>query len=106
MFSSDKLIACVASVHSAVSQEPNDVCGTPAPSGPGPVPVPYPKIAISSTPGPGFTTRTLAIATSEKGKSGDQRGVALGIVSNRMCAIVMASTVVKVRALDKSLSNG
>ena len=72
--------------------------------------------------GPGYTTKTLSTATpmwTKNGKSalsnGDQPGVAMGLVSNKimgMCEIIMCSTDVEaegggvVRTLDSSLSNG
>lgn len=116
----NKIVACVASVHTAVSPGPTDVCKTPSPAGP--VPIPYPNIAVSATMGPGYTTKTLSIATplwTKKGKTaisnGDQPGVALGVVSNKimgMCKILMASNDVAAeggdvsRTLDKGASNG
>lgn len=94
-----KLVASVSSGHTAVSTGPLDMCKTPTPGGP--VPMPYPNVALSATMGPGYTTKTLVMGTpmwTKKGKSavsnGDQPGVALGVVSNKimgMCAITMAS---------------
>jgi hypothetical protein len=122
LVSANKMVASVASGHTAVSQGPNDLCKTPAPPAPVPPPLPYPNVAMSATMGPGYTTKTLAMATpiwTKNGKTaisnGDQPGVALGIVSNKimgMCQIIMASTDVDAegggvtRTLDKSLSNG
>ena len=121
VFSANKLVASVASGHTSVSSGPTDVCKTPAPPAPSPIPLPYPNIAASATMGPGYTTKTLSIVTpmwTKKGKSalsnGDQPGVAMGILSNKimgMCEITMASTDVKaegggvVRTLDSSNSN-
>jgi hypothetical protein len=115
-----KLVASVSSGHTAVSTGPNDMCKTPTPGGP--VPMPYPNVALSVTMGPGYTTKTLVMGTpmwTKKGKSalsnGDQPGVALGVVSNKimgMCEITMASNDVfaeggaVVRTLDSTLSNG
>ena len=120
LFSAGKMVACVASGHTAVSQGPNDVCKTPTPGGP--IPLPYPNVALSATMGPGYTTKTLVMATpmwTKKGKSavsnGDQPGVALGVVSNKimgMCEITRASPDVTAeggsvaRTLDGTLSNG
>ncbi|MFO0761961.1 MAG: DUF4150 domain-containing protein [Byssovorax sp.] len=94
-----KFVASVSSGHTAVSSGPLDMCKTPTPGGP--VPMPYPNVALSATMGPGYTTKTLVIGTpmwTKSGKSalsnGDQPGVALGVVSNKimgMCAITMAS---------------
>ncbi|WP_437961322.1 DUF4150 domain-containing protein [Sorangium sp. So ce119] len=94
-----KCVASVSSGHTAVSSGPIDMCKTPTPGGP--VPMPYPNVALSATMGPGYTTKTLVMGTpmwTKKGKSavsnGDQPGVALGVVSNKimgMCAITMAS---------------
>lgn len=117
-----KICACVASVHTAATMGPLDICKTPAPPAPSPVPMPYPNVALSSTPGPGFTTKTLSIATpmwTKKGKSalsnGDQPGVALGISSSKimgMCEITMASNDVfaeggeVARTMDSGDNNG
>lgn len=94
-----KFVASVSSGHTAVTAGPLDICKTPTPGGP--VPMPYPNVALSATMGPGYTTKTLVMGTpmwTKKGKSavsnGDQPGVALGVVSNKimgMCAITMAS---------------
>lgn len=120
LINGNKLVACVASVHTTVTAGPIDVCKTPTPGGP--VPMPYPNIGVSSTPGPGYTTKTLAMATpmwTKKGKiavsNGDQPGVALGVVSNKimgMCRATMASNDVFaergafVRTLDMAGVNG
>lgn len=120
LINQNKFVACIASAHTAVSPGPTDVCKTPSPAGP--VPLPYPNVAVSSTPGPGYTTKTLVMGTpmwTKKGKSaisnGDQPGVALGVVSNKimgMCSIIMACNDVDaeggalVRTLDKGASNG
>jgi hypothetical protein len=117
-----KLVASVSTGHVAVSSGPNDVCKTPAPPAPAPVPLPYPNVAVSATMGPGYTTKTLVMGTpmwTKKGKTaisnGDQPGVALGIISNKimgMCEIVMSSNDVfaeggeVTRTLDSSVSNG
>src|SRR5687768_1412031 len=121
VLSGSKLVAAVASGHTSVSCGPTDICKTPAPPAPAPVPLPYPNVAASLTMGPGYTTKTLAIATpmwTKSGKSalsnGDQPGVALGLLSNKimgMCEITMASGDVLAegggvaRALDSSNSN-
>ncbi|WP_437305816.1 PAAR-like domain-containing protein [Sorangium sp. So ce388] len=103
LLNQNKLVACVASVHTSVAAGPLDICKTPTPGGP--VPMPYPNVAVSSTMGPGYTTKTLCMGTpmwTKKGKSalsnGDQPGVALGVVSNKimgMVAILMASNDVE-----------
>lgn len=114
-----KLVASVSTPHMSVSTGPTDVCKTPTPGGP--VPMPYPNVAAAATMGPGYTTKTLELGTpmwTKKGKSalsnGDQPGVALGIVSNKimgMCEITMASTDVDAegggvsRTLDNTNSN-
>ena len=114
-----KMVASVSSGHTSVSMGPNDMCKTPTPGGP--VPMPYPNIALAATIGPGYTTKTLVMATpmwTKKGKSalsnGDQPGVALGIMSNKimgMCEVTMCSNDVEaesggvVRTMDKSNSN-
>ncbi len=119
LLNQNKMCASVASVHTSVASGPLDICKTPTPGGP--VPMPYPNVAVSSTMGPGYTTKTLSIATpmwTKKGKSalsnGDQPGVALGVVSNKimgMVAILMSSTDVDaegggvVRTGDKSNGN-
>jgi len=119
LVNSKKFCASVASGHTAVTTGPLDVCKTPTPGGP--VPMPYPNIALSATMGPGYTTKTLVMATpmwTKKGKSalsnGDQPGVALGVVSNKimgMCKITMSSNDVKAesggvaRTLDSGNSN-
>lgn len=115
-----KICASVASAHSGIAPGPLDFCKTPTPGGP--VPMPYPNIALSTTMGPGYTTKTLMIVTpmwTKKGKTaisnGDQPGVALGVVSNKimgMCAITMCSNDVKAekggvaRTADMGKSNG
>lgn len=119
LLNQNKLVASVSTVHTSVSLGPTDVCKTPTPGGP--VPMPYPNIAVSSTMGPGYTTKTLVFGTpmwTKKAKSalsnGDQPGVLLGILSNKimgMCEIVMASNDVDAesgavsRTLDSSNSN-
>jgi hypothetical protein len=121
LFSANKLVASVASGHTAVSQGPNDLCKTPAPPAPVLPPLPYPNVALLATMGPGYTTKTMAIMTpmwTKSGKSalsnGDQPGVALGMVSSMimgMCEITMASTDVDaegggvMRTIDSSLSS-
>ncbi|MGK3964033.1 DUF4150 domain-containing protein [Sorangium sp. So ce118] len=114
-----KFVASVSSGHTAVTAGPLDFCKTPTPGGP--VPMPYPNVALSATMGPGYTTKTLVLGTpmwTKKGKTavsnGDQPGVALGVVSNKimgMCAIIMASNDVDAeggavtRTADKGNSN-
>jgi hypothetical protein len=103
-----KFVASVSSGHTAVSSGPLDMCKTPTPGGP--VPMPYPNVALSATMGPGYTTKTLVMGTpmwTKKGKSalsnGDQPGVALGVVSNKimgMCAITSASNNVDAEGGD------
>lgn len=84
--------------------------------------MPYPNVAVSATPGPGYTTKTMALGTpmwTKKGKialsNGDQPGVALGVVSNKIMGmgdVIMCSNDVKaenggvVRTLDKAGANG
>ena len=122
LISANKFVASVSTGHTSVSQGPNDICKTPVPPAPAPVPLPYPNIAVTATMGPGYTTKTLVMATPMYTKNskmalsnGDQPGVAMGLVSNKimgMCEVVMASTDVEAegggvaRTLDKTLSNG
>src|SRR5215212_10205202 len=94
-----KMVASVSSGRTSVTSGPLDFCKTPTPGGP--VPMPYPNVALSATMGPGYTTKTLVMGTpmwTKKGSSavsnGDQPGVALGVVSNKimgMCEVTMAS---------------
>lgn len=114
-----KFVASASTGHTSVSTGPTDVCKTPTPGGP--VPMPYPNAAVSITIGPGYTTKTLEFGApmwTKKAKSavsnGDQPGVALGVVSNKimgMCEIVMASDDVDAeggavsRTLDTTNSN-
>lgn len=115
----NKLVAGALSGHVSVSTGPTDVCKTPSPGGP--VPVPYPNAAPAVAVGPGYTTKTLLSGGplwTKKGKaamsSGDQPGVLLGIVSNRvmgMCEVRSASNDVKAeggalaRTLDATNGN-
>jgi len=115
----NKFVASASTGHTSVSLGPVDFCKTPTPGGP--VPMPYPNVALSITIGPGYTTKTLSFGTpmwTKKGKSalsnGDQPGVALGVVSNKimgMCEIMMSSNDVLAerggvsRTLDSSNSN-
>lgn len=115
----NKFCASVASGHVSTSTGPTDICKTPTPGGP--VPMPYPNIAPTVTPGPGYTTKTMAIATpmyTKKSKiglsNGDQPGVALGVMSNKimgMVEVVMASNDVEAegggvtRTLDSTNGN-
>jgi len=121
LISSMKMVACVASAHTSISDGPTDICKTPAPPAPAPIPLPYPNIAVSAMMGPGYSTKTLAMATpmwTKKGKialsNGDQPGVAMGIMSSKimgMCGVIMASNDVDAeggaitRTLDASESN-
>lgn len=114
-----KFCASVASGHVSTSTGPTDICKTPTPGGP--VPMPYPNLAPTVVPGPGYTTKTLVMATpmlTKKGKiglsNGDQPGVALGVVSNKIMGMVemtMASSDVDAegggvaRTLDSSNAN-
>jgi len=120
LISAKKFVASVATAHTSVSDGPTDVCKTPA--APSPLPLPYPNIAISTTMGGGYATKVLVLATptwtrngSTAISNGDQPGVLMGVVSNKImgqCGIIMASTDVKaegggvVRTLDSSNSNG
>lgn len=120
LINGNKLVACVSSAHTTVTAGPIDMCKTPTPGGP--VPMPYPNVGVSSTMGPGYTTKTLVMGTpmwTKKGKiavsNGDQPGVALGVVSNKimgMCRATMASNDVfaesgaVVRTLDMAGVNG
>lgn len=118
---SSKLVASVATAHSAVADGPTDVCKTPAPPAPAPVPLPYPNVAVSTTMGPGYATKTFALATpmwTKKGKTaisnGDQPGVAMGIMSSKImgmaaptmaCNDVDAEAGAIVRTLDSAEGN-
>lgn len=119
LVSNNKLVASISQVQLLVSSGPIDICKTPTPSGP--VPIPYPNIATTATPGPGYSTKTLVMGTpafTKKSKialsNGDQPGIALGLISNRimgMAAATMASPDVSieggavVRTGDKGQSN-
>jgi hypothetical protein len=121
VISNQKLVVSISQMHNVVSTGPIDICKTPAPPAPAPVPLPYPNVAMSATPGPGYTTKTLVTATpscTKKSKillsNGDQPGVAMGIISNRimgMAAATAASSDVflesgaAVRTLDSGESN-
>jgi hypothetical protein len=77
LINQNKFVASVASGHTSTSMGPTDICKTPTP------------------PGPGVCTKTLSIATpiytknSKIGLSnGDQPGVALGVVSNKIMGMV------------------
>ena len=67
-----------------------DVCKTPAPPAPAPIPIPYPNIAMSSDTAQGTKKvkadgNPVCIQTSNfKMSSGDEAGVAMGIVSNKI----------------------
>lgn len=105
-----------------VSQGPNDICKTPVPPAPAPLPMPYPNVSATVTPGPGYATQAMALGTpmyTKKSKTalskGDQPGVAMGLVSNKimgMCEVTMSANDVDaeggglVRTLDNTLSNG
>jgi hypothetical protein len=122
LLSANKLVACVASAHTATTSGPIDMCKTPAPPAPVPPPLPYPNIAVTTTPGPGYTTKTLVTATpmyTKKSKiglsNGDNPGVAMGIISSKvmgMADVIMCSTDVDAegggvtRTMDKTEGNG
>ncbi len=67
-----------------------DVCKTPAPPAPVPVPIPYPNIAMSSDTAQGTMKvkcdgNSVCIKDSNfKMSTGDEAGVALGIVSSKI----------------------
>jgi hypothetical protein len=121
LFSAGRLVACISSAHVLTAAVPG-ICKTPAPPAPAPVPIPYPNIATTATPGPGYSTKTFVMGTpayTKKSKTaisnGDQPGVALGLMSNKimgMAAAVMCSTDVKienggvVRSFDMGQTNG
>lgn len=102
LVSNSKFVASIAEIETLVSPGPLDICKTPAPPAPAPVPIPYPNIATTATPGPGYSTKTLVMGTpafTRKSKigvsNGDQPGVAMGLISNRimgMAKATMAST--------------
>jgi hypothetical protein len=118
--SAKKLVACVASGHTSVSDGPTDVCKTPA--APSPVPVPYPNVAVSTTMKGGYATKVLIMGSPTLTRSGtfapsngDQPGTLMGVVSNTImgeCGVIMASPDVKAegggvaRTLDSTSSNG
>lgn len=92
----NKVCACVASAHSSVTPGPIDACKTPTPGGP--VPMPYPNVGVTTMMGPGYTTKTLSLMTpmyTKKSKiamtNGDNPGVALGVVSNKVMGMVEAT---------------
>jgi hypothetical protein len=98
-----KMAASVSTGHTSVTPGPIDMCKTPTPGGP--VPMPYPNIGLTATMGPGYATKTLCMGTpmyTKKSKmalsNGDQPGVALGVVSNKIMGMVaptMSSSDVK-----------
>ena len=120
LISNKKLVASISSGHTLVSMGPNDICKTPVP--PAVVPLPYPNVSMTATPGPGYTSKTFVTGTPMYTKNsktalsnGDQPGVAMGIISNKimgMAKAVMSSNDVKaesggvVRTLDNTVSNG
>jgi len=68
-----------------------DVCKTPAPPAPSPVPIPYPNVGNSSmasskvTKRVGDDTQKVVVKSSEYAMtSGDEAGVAMGVVSNKI----------------------
>jgi hypothetical protein len=118
--SAKKLVACVATGHTSVSDGPTDVCKTPA--APSPLPMPYPNIGVTTTMGSGWASKVLILGTptlTRDGRiamsSGDEVGTLLGVVSNTIkggCGVIMASPDVKAqgagvaRTLDKTSGNG
>ena len=119
VLSAKKLVACVATGHTAVSDGPTDVCKTPA--APSPLPMPYPNVAVSSMMGGGYATKVIILGTPTltrngtiAASTGDQAGTLLGVVSNTImgaCGVIMASPDVKAegggvaRTLDSTSSN-
>lgn len=119
LFSAKKWVASVATVHTMVSDGPNDICKTPA--APSPLPLPYPNVAVSSTMGSGYAMKVLSTAAptfTKNSKSalsnGDQPGVLMNVISNKimgMADMIMASSDVKAerggvaRTLDSTESN-
>ncbi|MGK2925332.1 MAG: PAAR-like domain-containing protein, partial [Lysobacterales bacterium] len=69
-----------------------DVCKTPAPPAPTPVPIPYPNVGLSGMASIKVTKRVgddtgqkvMLMGSSYSLTSGDEPGVALGIISNRV----------------------
>ena len=66
-----------------------DVCKTPAPPAPLPVPIPYPNIAMLSDGSGSKKVKIQNKDTLRKGdtirmSTGDEAGVALGVVSNKI----------------------
>ena len=108
LVNANKMVASVSSGHTTVTPGPIDMCKTPTPGGP--IPMPYPNVGSSAMMGPGYTTKTLVMMTpmwTKKGKialsNGDQPGVALGVVSNKimgMCEATMASNDVSAEGGD------
>jgi len=97
-----------------------DVCKTPAPPAPSPIPIPYPNIAMSSDTMQGakkVKAKGCPICVKDsnfKMSTGDEAGVALGIVSNKIkgkAEFVMSSFDTKAegkgvtRAFDIMLHN-
>lgn len=69
-----------------------DVCKTPAPPAPSPVPIPYPNVGLSGMASIKVTKRVgddtgqkvMLMGSSYSLTSGDEPGIALGIISNRV----------------------
>ena len=68
-----------------------DVCKTPAPPAPAPIPIPYPNVAMSSMASLKTTKKVkdnkqkvMVKGSAYSTSNGDQAGVAMGVVSNKI----------------------
>lgn len=89
-----------------MSTGPTDVCKTPAPPAP-PVPMPYPNMSQMTMANTGTMAKKVSISGSKAAtqktetnmSSGDEPGVAGGVVSNKnmgKCGFLMGSMKVKI----------
>lgn len=85
-----------------------DVCKTPAPPAPSPVPIPYPNVGNSIMASDKVTKRVsdnkqkvMVKDSAYTLSNGDQPGVALGVVSNK----IMGKSVIKNQSFDVKFEN-
>lgn len=121
LMSGKKQVAGITSGHQVVVAGPIDICKTPAPPAPAPVPMPYPNVSMTLTPGGGYATKTMTLCApmfTRNSKTalsnGDQPGVAMGIISNKIMGAAAATSGSSdvdgegggvVRTLDQGESN-
>ncbi len=83
------LPASTKSMGVCMTTGPTDVCKTPAPPAPAPVPIPYPNIGMCGQATGGSTkvkicgSQTLTVKSEIPMSTGDEPGVAGGLVSNQ-----------------------